>query len=280
MPDGDIFQGGMFTFKIYEAYDEHAYGSDFGMLYNNLTFGIVSSLFEDKFVWEAPDKRDENIKLWFIAVSASFGGSAIPQTVDVYKERRSRKYKQVGEPKAVRSVVGDFLWEDTIIVDINPKGLSSYELTYLWGLHIDGVESYHELHLSSAYADTGLAIGVLSKAGETGTAPMLIWKSRTYINENTEYTNQLSGTYRSMNISPLRLINDYEGNIYRLNNGTWQDKRGYWKAVFTQFKALKNLPSLPVKCDYSPYDYNDDYCKEFTSGYVASYVNRINGWCL
>lgn len=161
-------------------------------------------------------------------------------------------------------------YKDNIKVDINPDGTVVRNYNYIWGLMVLGLESDQQIHLSSPYDNTNAVIEQFKKRGEEVdelepyTNPLLEWKSRSFINENTEYTASLSGEYKSDLISPLQLINDYEGRVYKFTKGTWDDKRGYWKTDFTEAKFVKNLPTGSIsyeKGDFNPVEYNDDFFK-------------------
>ncbi len=288
MPDKESFYGGIFEVQILNSDDEHGYGSDYGMLYNQLQLGIVSTQFVDNFVWEDDEKDRKRRRMkQFMFVAGAFTGDIGMQigigTVTIAEQLlydyNAKKYPQVGAATLQeKSKPIDFNWEDEIKIDINPKSRDDLKLSYRWGLMLPSIESFKEIHISSAYYGVNNTIveyfrkdGVDQPTYRT----LLDWKAQTFINENTDYTTVLSGTYKSDNISPLQLVNDFEGRVYKFTSGTWNDKQGFWGCSFTEFKALVNLPDRPAKCDYSPYDYNDDYCKEFASGAAKDYNERV-----
>ncbi len=274
MPDSSAFTGGTFTIKIYNSDDENAYGVDYGMLINNLQIGIVSSSFQTIRVDENNinmRKRMQNMLktqiAWAIIDPVGFvtsaSGAIALETFNQFNNIYKRNNKDaVGGIKQGHYEGSDFEWDNTISVDINPKAEMNSSFAYIWGLTLLGVTSSHDLHLSSPYTRDGVPLESFDKVGETGSLPMLDWKSRSLIRDNSEYTSKLSGEYLSDKISPLQLIHDFEGRIYKFNNGTWNDKQGTWSAAFMEFKAIQNVPTQPTKCDFSEYDMNDDFCKE------------------
>ncbi|RLD76565.1 MAG: hypothetical protein DRJ15_15110 [Bacteroidetes bacterium] len=277
----DIETGGNFKVDIYLPRDEHAYGERFGVLFYNLSLGIVSATFQDKFVWENPfdAERRARIRKGLAIVGSIF--SPVPSTTAIHLIRDNRIRKEENNKAAGNPLIrenkqaSDFPWTDEIKIDINPKGTENLSLDYIWGLDIPLVLSYHELHLSSPYDIDGDHIAEFSKDGEDGTASLLDWKAKSFINENMEYTSALSGTYKSDNISPLQLINDFEGRVYKFTKGTWHDKIGFWDTTFTEFKELRNIPGQPYKCDFSPYDFNNDFCTFVDDPQLYAFETRI-----
>ncbi len=169
-------------------------------------------------------------------------------------------------------------FKDQIDIGINPNTDEIVKETYLWGLSLLNQASTHIYHISSIYTDSGTPIEYFIQDGSpTGHTfrQLLDWKAQTYINENSEYTSKLTGEYKSNNISPLQLISDYEGRIYKFTNGTWNDKMGTWKVEFTEAKFVKNIPTNPSKCDFSPYDFNNDFCTEFLTSIGKDYYERV-----
>ena len=276
LPDDRQFYGGTFKLIIVSPDDEHAYGNDYGVLYDNLQLGIVSSLFNDVFVYEG---RYERVLPRSAVSSNSTPNNRVARVSGPFdedpKEDRPRNTGAGNTSIPLYRTSDNFNWEDEIRVDINPNGKESLQLKYVWGLDIPEIDSYHELHLSSPYDLDGNHIVEFNKAGEDVTRPLLDWKARVFINENMEYTSALSGTYKSDNISPLQLINDFEGRVYKFTSGTWHDKQGFWDTTFTEFKALKNIPGEPYKCDFSPYDFNNDFCTFIDDPLIHNFIARV-----
>lgn len=102
------------------------------------------------------------------------------------------------------------------------------------------------------------------------------WLALNYIEDNTEITKQLTGTYRSKDITPLNLIYDFEGNIYNFINGYFDDKMGEWKTTYVEFKAIRNIPDRPVKCDFADFDFNNDFCKTWSTQAARDYAKRVS----
>ena len=261
LPNEDSWVGGHFIINIYEPRDEHAWDNDgnFGGLITDLAFSVTSSTFVDKFVWEDKPDRKHQAKMTVGALSSfadpvTQSNTFIISTIWAAATKKSRYHNMgVGTVnKTQQYVPSDFNWEDEISVDINPVGNDEVTLSYLWGLHIPEIDSFHELHLSSPYDASGNHIGMFFKDGETGEKALLDWLGWRYIDDNVEYTTKLSGKYISSSINPLQLVSDIEDRTYKFIGGTFHDKDNLWEARFIEFKDLVTSG-----------DFNNDFNNDF-----------------
>lgn len=160
-------------------------------------------------------------------------------------------------------------WEGTsykmdTLTEVSASGTEPpFDIDLIWGIEHPGYVDSWFYHLSSPYTGpdkTDTPINVFQKEGEPGTLPpnykpLTDWLILSNFNDNETYTPQLTGSYRSKNVSPVRLIYDYEGRIYDFTSGTLNDKRGIWTNVYTQFKAIRNVGGA----DFDPADFSDDF---------------------
>jgi len=78
--------------------------------------------------------------------------------------------------------------------------------------------------------------------------------------DNIKYTPKLLASFRAADITPFRLVRDYEGRIYQFANGEYFDKGGFWKCEYIEFKAALNVPGRLYPCDFAPQEFNNDFC--------------------
>ena len=128
---------------------------------------------------------------------------------------------------------------------------------YDWGLYHDTLPNDHIFHRSAMYTSSGEAIPTLGRSGKTGDLSVMDWLGNIMLADNNTYTKTLTASYFST-LTPLSLMVDAEGVIYRFVSGEFNDKLSIWKNIYTEFKAIENA-GLPIKGDYSPIEYNDDY---------------------
>lgn len=172
---------------------------------------------------------------------------------------------------ALRVDLSDLGWDNTNFrfdstVEVSMLGTEPpFDIGFKWGITHPYLVDNWFYHLSSPYGATGNVINAFLKDGSAGDPPdyriLTDWLILNFFDDNSTYTPQLSGSYRSIHANPLRLVKDYEGKIYDFTSGTYNDKIATWDTVYTQYKALRNVPGIPVKGDYSTVEYNDDYYK-------------------
>ena len=155
-------------------------------------------------------------------------------------------------------------------VTINPKGtLPPPDKTFTWGLAHSSLSNDHAFHYSTPYELNGIPLNRWLKSGTPSGGygleinRILDWLLISLHDDNLTYTRKLTASYKSKDITPLRVIRDYDGYIYQFVNGEFDDKRGIWTVEYIQAKWIRNVPGILNKCDYSPVEFNNDFCFEY-----------------
>ena len=249
MPDISMFQGGTFTFIIKNCYDTNFNETNgYKVFFKNFNFGIVASQF--KLV-----PPQERVKKWYqrewVPILAEGLLSPMPTGVwtakaAIDRRRQKKADERIGGVRVNRYRVNDINWDDTIYVDINPKGVHSPTYKYRWGLYIPGITNYHEWHLSAAYDLNGDPIDKWQQLWNNASPKdLMTLKSEHIIRDTIEYTTKLSGSWVGSRLTPLQIIHDFEGRYYSMESGTWNDKPGYWGADYIEFKNIHSKPTDP-----------------------------------
>lgn len=150
---------------------------------------------------------------------------------------------------------------------INPSGsLPAFDESFTWGLSHPTLNNSHYFHLSSPYYSDGNPINQWLKTGSAGEAPdykrILDWLLLAYFDDNNTYSHRLKASFKSNDITPLRVAQDYDGIIYKFAGGTFDDRMRIWECDYIEFKGIRNVPGQPTKGDFSPIDFNNDFFTE------------------
>ena len=167
-------------------------------------------------------------------------------------------------------------WESVNYNQVLDKPMSSTEadtqitkIDYDWGLYHDVLPNENQYHRSGVYYEDGSPVSSISRSGEVANISIMDWIGNIMIGDNTKYTPTLTASYFSQ-LTPLSLMVGAEGEIYRFVSGEFNDKISTWRNVYTKFKAIKNIPTLTERGDYSTLDYDlDDYYVTSLAGYVT-----------
>lgn len=263
MPN-NLQEGGSIVFQLWQPRDENGWNveQDFGVLFYNMMLGITSSEYIDKFVWEEGYNRDAKIRRWTIAIQMALsGGAADPALISSlayggYIDEKTKKNIGANNPLIrLNATALDFAWDNDIQVNINSDGEYKESYEYIWGLSIPGVNSFHELTLSSPYDISGNAIELFNLKGEADQRTLMDWKALYLIADNLTYTGVLSGSYRTYMLNPFQLVSDLDNRLYRFIGGTWEDKSVTFRANFVEFKEYSTPPPGA--------DFNNDFNIDF-----------------
>ena len=149
-------------------------------------------------------------------------------------------------------------------VIINPLGETPIEKrSYIWGITHSSFNNKWHYHLSAPYSVTDgrpLQQEWYSQGSPAGVRTMTEWLLDHWQEDNYNYSAQLSIQIQNFNLTPLNLIRDFEGRIYVFTSGTLHDKSGNWENVYDEAKWIRNVPGIPVKCDFETQAYNNDFC--------------------
>lgn len=273
MPEDALWTGGTFRFTFYNGYDENFFLPDYYLLYSGLQLGIITAGYKI-----LPEEQKTNwLKKGMLPILGELLLSPMPigiwtmyyGTKHIQQKKRDKRLKsQIGNDAQLNFQTTDIDWDNDLVVDINPNSRSQLNMAYRIGITYAGLKSYHDIHLSSFYDISGVSLEswldqseVFKQGGETTVLDLITWRGRQFIRDNSTYTTQLSGEWRSSNITPFQLVNDFEGRIYQAFKLQWRDYRATWDNIYTEFKALQNVDGLPLVCDFNQYAFDDSFCK-------------------
>ena len=262
MPDGSMFEGGKFTFRIHNGYDAN-FNETNGYAYylSNFKFGIVSSVFEK--IPPRSEAKKKFFKREWVPIVGELLLSPMPLGLFTGRAlimggRSEARDKSIGGLREDRFKSSDIKWDNSIRVDIVPNGTTVKAFEYRWGIHYPGLISHHELHIS-APLDAGFEPVDLWRSNDQVTTrlpttldkDLMQHKAEILVRDNSEYTTKLVGRWISPKISPFQLVHDLEGRIYNFAGGQWNDKTGAWDADYIEFKGLNgSTVPPPVGVEY------------------------------
>lgn len=140
------------------------------------------------------------------------------------------------------------------------------QMDFTWGMANSQRDNSHYFHLSSPYTRDGIVKTLWGMDGKTTNITehkyLHSWLLDRLIEDNDLITRKLKASYRSTQISPLRLVFDYEANIYGFVAGEYNDKSCFWENVeYVEYKSVRNVPGRKDRCDFSVNQFDDSFCK-------------------
>ena len=156
---------------------------------------------------------------------------------------------------AMDSINNTIVNEYTVASDVVRNEVSE---DFIWGIGWNsfpgnGIDYGKDLNLSRILNSSGDSIIEFnSTLGYIKYNAIVLWKNK-FIRYNSTPREILNGDVRSFDVvSPISIVEDYEGNKYVMINGSLDDKRGVWTGQW--------INVIEASGDYNE-DYNDDYYK-------------------
>ena len=148
---------------------------------------------------------------------------------------------------------------------INPLGVSVVqEYNLKWGISHPDLPNGWVHHLSSPYYTDGRPMDVdFWKSGSpAGIRTLTDWLQDMWQEDNFNYSSKLGANVLETTITPLNLVRDFEDRVNVFVGGTYNCRANTWEGKWTQAKWLRNDPGAPIKGDFRPSEFNDDFYTE------------------
>ena len=113
-------------------------------------------------------------------------------------------------------------------------------------------------HFSTPLSGNSTPIETFMKEGISSTGKTLSsWIYYDFITEKSTPIRNLTTTLKTNELTPLHLIYDYEGYVYKFIEGEYTDQTGIWKNKYIEYKGVIHA-GMTILGDFN-YDFNLDY---------------------